>query len=368
MSDVRVCLRAKGIVLLAFTILLPILMRPTPLVYADQWVKYAGNPIVRPTPGAWDQDYTITPRVLFDGKMFRMWYVGGHSGVTAIGYATSLDGISWTKYPEPVLTHGPPGSFDSAHLGLGSVVQINATFFLMWYQGSNHISFMNGAIGLATSYDGITWTKYQGNPVLRPTAIDQLVLASPFVIRLNDTFNMWYTGKSEADPTQTTRILYATSYDGINWIKWPHPVFSPSANPESWDSGAVYTASVFYDGTNFGLWYSGLNLSYVNPRIGFASAPDGATWTRSSTSPLLDLGDPGSWDSAGVEQPCVIIGYGYMLYYDGFSSVGSSIGLARAPQGFSIPEFPVLPAALLLVMTIVCATICLLHRKRSVIS
>jgi len=365
MSDVRVVLRSKGIVLLAFTILFPILMRPSPFVYADQWVKYAGNPILGPTSGAWDQDFTTTPRVLFDGKMFRMWYVGGHSGVTAIGYATSLDGISWTKFPDPVLTHGPPGSFDSSHLGLGSIVQMNESFFLMWYQGSNHISFMNGAVGLATSYDGITWTKYEGNPVLRPSAIDQLVLASPFVVRLNDTFNMWYTGKSESDPTQTTRILYATSYDGINWIKWPHPVFSPSASPEMWDSGAVYSASVFYDGTNFGLWYSGLNLSYVNPRIGFASAPDGATWTRSS-NPLLDLGDPGSWDSAGVEQPCAVIGYGYMLYYDGFSSEGTSIGLARAPQGFSIPEFSVLPAGLLLVM-IVCATICLLHRKPSII-
>ena len=353
--------------LLTFVLLLPILMRPLPLVYAEQWVKYAGNPILTPTPGAWDQDFMTTPRVLFDGKMFRMWYVGSHSGVTAIGYATSLDGVSWTKYPDPVLTHGPPRSFDSAQLGLGSVVQMNATFFLMWYSGSNHISFTNGAVGLAMSYDGITWTKYEGNPVLKPTAIDQLVLASPFVVRLKNTFNMWYTGKSESDPNQTTRILYATSYDGINWIKWPHQVFSPAANSESWDSGAVYSASVFYDGANFGLWYTGLNSSYVDPRIGFASAPDGATWTRSSTNPLLNAGNPGSWDSAGVEEPCAIIGYGYMLYYHGFSSVGGGIGLAQAPQGFSIPEFPVLPAGLLLVMAIF-ATICLLHRKHLIIT
>jgi hypothetical protein len=293
--------------------------------------------------------------------MFRMWYVGGHSGVTAIGYATSLDGLSWTKYPEPVLTHGKPGSFDSAQLGLGSILQENATLFLMWYQGGNHVSFVNGAVGLATSHDGITWTKYDGNPVLRSTSIDQNILASPFVIRLKNTFNMWYTGKSESDPGQITRILYATSYDGINWIKWPQPVFSP-LTPPSWDSGAVYSASVIYDGANFGLWYSGLNQSYGDPRIGFATAPDGATWTRSSTTPLLDLGDPGSWDSKGVEQPCAVIGYGFMLYYDGFSTVGASIGLARPLQGFSIPEFPVQPTGFLLVM-MVCAVMWLLHRK-----
>jgi hypothetical protein len=67
---------------------------------------------------------------------------------------------------------------------------MNATFFLMWYHRSNHISFMNSAVGLPTSCDGITWTKYQDNAVMKPTAIDQLILASPFVIRLNNTFSM----------------------------------------------------------------------------------------------------------------------------------------------------------------------------------
>ena len=345
-------------------IIFSIWVKPS-LVYADQgqWAKYEGNPVLSPTPNSWDSDSTTAPRVLYDGKMFRMWYVGSHSGLTAIGYATSLDGISWTKYPDPVLVHGPPGSFDSSQLGLGSVVQMNATFFLMWYEGSNHISYLNGAVGLATSQNGINWTKYQGNPVLKSTSIDQKVIANPYVLRLKNTFNMWYTGKSASDPSQLTRILYATSFDGINWVKWPSPVLSPSVDPNMWDSGAVYSASVVYDGTNFGIWYSGLNQSYVNPRIGFAMAPDGATWTRPTSNLLLDLGSPGSWDSAGVEQPCVVIGYGYMLYYDGFSAVGASIGLARAPQGFSIPEFSI-PTESLLIGMMVCAAICLLHRKR----
>ena len=355
-------LRSKAILLLAFVFLLPALIQPLPLAHADQqeWSKYSKNPILTPTPGSWDQDFTIAPRVLYDGKMFRMWYLGGHSGSTAIGYATSLDGVSWTKYPTPVLTHGPPGSFDSSQLGLGSVLQKNESFFLMWYGGSNHVSFLNGAIGLATSQDGINWVKYDGNPVLRSTPIDQLVLASPFVVRLNNTYNMWYTGKSQADPSQTTRILYAISYDGIKWTKWPHPVFSPSTVPDTWDSGAVYSASAFYDGKNFGLWYTALNESYQSPRIGFATSPDGATWTRSGL--LLDVGEPGSWDSGGVEQPCMLIGYGYTLYYDGFSSVGGSIGIAWAPQGFSIPEFPTLPAGLFLGV-MVCTAICFVHKR-----
>jgi predicted GH43/DUF377 family glycosyl hydrolase len=292
-----------------------------------------------------------------------MWYVGGKAGVTAIGYAASIDGISWTKYATPVLTQGPSDAWDSSQVGLGSVLQINATFFLMWYQGSNLVSYTNGAVGLATSPNGINWTKYYGNPVLRPTSVDQNDLASPYVIRLNDTFNMWYTGKSAADSSQITKILYASSFDGINWFKWPQAVLSPSAT-KSWDSGSVYSPSVIYDGTNFGIWYTAVNQTYLNPRIGFATGPDGATWTRSPTNPILDLGSPGTWDSSGVEQPSAVIGYGFMLYYDGFSNAGGEIGLARAPQGFSIPEFSQPSVILLLGITTCTAISFIIGKKR----
>ena len=195
-----------------------------------------------------------------------------------------------------------------------------------------------------------------------PTLVDENDLASPYVIGLNDTFNMWYTGKSASDSSQITRILHATSFDGISWFKCPHPVVSPS-DQSAWDSGSVYSPSVIYDGTNFGIWYSGVNQTYLNPRIGFATGPDGATWTKSSTNPILDLGNSGTWDSSGVEQPSAVIGNGYMLYYDGFSNAGGEIGLARAPQGFSIPEFSY-PSVVLLLGIMTCAAIYFVNGKK----
>ena len=102
----------------------------------------------------------------------------------------------------------------------------------------------------------------------------------------------------------------------------------------------------------------------VDPRIGFATSPDGATWSVAPENPILNLGAPGSWDSGGVEQPNVVIGYGYMLYYDGFSNTGGRIGLAMAPQGFSIAEFPV-PATSLLLVAVVLVTVYLISRRRN---
>jgi predicted GH43/DUF377 family glycosyl hydrolase len=324
----------------------------TQSVFGDggQWAKYSGNPVLNPTPSGWDSDFVTTPRVLYIGGTFRMWYVGGHSGTTGIGYANSTDGVTWKKYPTPVLSPGQAGAWDSAQVRLGSVVW-NGTRFLMWYSGSSPVAFPNGAIGLATSLDGIKWTRYSLNPVLKPTAIDQEYMASPFVIWLNSSYNLWYAGRSASDPPASaiTRILFATSFDGVKWNKWPSAVFAPSTNSSAWDSGSVYSPSVIFDGTNFGMWYTGLDQSLLNPKIGFATSPDGATWTRSAFNPILRPGPQGSWDSSGVEQPGITAGYGYMLYYDGFSqNVGIGIGLAQAPQGFTVPEFSASASLLLL--------------------
>jgi predicted GH43/DUF377 family glycosyl hydrolase len=354
-----------AIVLAVF--LLTLLLGLAPAAFAADWIKDSGNPIVTPTPGGWDADFTTTPRALFDGTMFRMWYVGGRSGATGIGYATSPDGITWNKYASPVLLPGPSGAWDSSQVGLGSVVW-NGTRFLMWYSGSSSVAFPNGAVGLATSSNGTSWVKYSGNPVLKPSAIDQKYLSTPFVIAMNISYSMWYTGKNATDPDslQITKILYATSFDGITWNKWPHAVLSPSPNPQAWDSGSVYSPSVIFDGTSFGMWYSGLNQSYVTPRIGFATSPDGATWnTSAAKNPILNSGSQGSWDVAGVEQPSVVVGNGFMLYYDGISaSASTKIGLARSPQGFTISEFPALAPILILGVSIF-AVACLTRRQEN---
>lgn len=342
---------------LIFFMIFSVMIWFPPATYADgaRWIKYSGNPVLSPTSNAWDSDFVNAPRVIFDGTIYRMWYVGGHSGSTDIGYANSTDGITWQKYPTFVLSSGPTSAWDSSKVGLGSVLW-NGTLFLMWYQGSSSVAYPNGAIGLAISPDGISWTKYSGNPVLKPTEVDQKYIATPFVVRLNATYSMWYTAKNATDPSgsEITRILYATSFDGIKWFKWPTTVLSPSSEMNAWDSGSVFSPSVIFDGSNFGMWYTGVNQSQT-AQIGYATSPDGATWTKSSDSPILTTGVSGSWDSGGVMQANVAVGNGFLLYYDGFTNTTTgAIGLAKGPQGFTIAEFPTPLFSLFLAM-IVCA-------------
>ena len=340
--------RSLAVITVGFLIL-AIASFPSSYAAATQWVKYAGNPVLVPTEGGWDSDFVTTPRVIFKDNMYRMWYQGGHSGVNHIGYATSLNGFTWLKHGV-VLSVGNAGDWDMSSISLGSVLW-NGTDYLMWYTGTNGITYPGGAIGFAVSADGLNWVKYSGNPVIIPTELgnDQRYIAAPYVLKLKLTYNMWYTGKSNSSPN-TNKIIYATSFDGIHWSNWPSPVLTPSLDPTAWDSYGVYSPSVIWNGQIFGLWYSGINQTGVAPSIGFSTSPDGGAWTRSANTPILSPGSPDSWDSAGVEQPSVVqAGNNYMMFYDGYNPLqGQRIGLALAPQGFTVPEFPAPTAELLL--------------------
>lgn len=326
------------------------------------WVKFSGNPVLAPTPGSWDGDSLVQPRVIYDGNNYKMWYVGSRQGVRAIGYAESIDGVTWKKHATPVLTTGPQGSWDATEIGLGSV-DWNGTQYLMWYRGVSP-NFVSGAIGLALSNNGTTWVKYSGNPVLRPSTVDLKFIGSPYVLRSSSLYNMWYSARAQDDPStsQIQRILYANSFDGVHWDKFtgsPKVALQPATGADDWDSGSVFSPSVYFDGSNYGMWYSALNQTFLEPRIGFAASKDAITWTRFSGNPVLSPSPSGSWDSAGVENPNVIAGQlGFMLFYDGIGETSTgSIGFAQPPTGFEVPEFNqsllLLGAVMLVVVSLV---------------
>ena len=98
-----------------------------------------------------------------------MWYTGANSiGVHQIGYATSADGIDWQKHPQnPVLKVGAPGCWDSDYVGYPEIIKIGTTYH-MWYAGTDNFNnYPAFRMGYATSSDGINWTKAESdNPVL----------------------------------------------------------------------------------------------------------------------------------------------------------------------------------------------------------
>jgi hypothetical protein len=131
-----------------------------------EWYKYSGNPILKVgTSSSWDKDYVISPIIIYNGSSYLMWYAGRRTNFK-IGLATSKDGIIWTKYSSnPVLSLGPSNSWEGGHVKPGPVIY-DGKIYKMWYRGMNATS-TDWQNGLATSVDGITWIKYPNNPVFK---------------------------------------------------------------------------------------------------------------------------------------------------------------------------------------------------------
>ncbi len=230
------------------------------------WTKYGSNPVLTPgSSGAWDDFGVYAPSVIYDGVVYKMWYRGRNSGgVNRIGYATSTDGIAWTKYGA-VLNLGSPGSWDAVDVTEPTVIKVGSTYH-MWYVGYDGITLR---IGHATSSDGITWIKDVANPVLNLGASgnwDWLDVYGPSIVKVGNEFRLWYSGDTLPSAYQTG---YATSLDGITWTRQQKLISEGPLN--AFDVYSADYPAVIVDGAGYKVWYSGINSSGTY-NIGYATA------------------------------------------------------------------------------------------------
>jgi predicted GH43/DUF377 family glycosyl hydrolase len=351
--------QVKKILLATLVILVTAFAFVTARADANQWVRNPTNPVLSPSEGTWDSWQVLLPSLHYDGSTYHMWYSGRSQDANfRIGYASSSDSVHWTKRAEPVLTPGPTGSWDAATVSHCTVLK-EGSVYMMWYRG---FGLEGGGIGLATSSDGIAWSKHPNNPVMTPSKIDEKGLVYPWVIRVATEFKMWYSCRSATGPL---KICLATSPDGVTWTK-VSAVFAPSTT--GWDAGAPYAPNVLFDGNAYGMWYSGCDKNGDKCQIGFATSKDGKSWTRAKGNPILGPSPPGSWDSYDSvdNQGILQIGNDFKLYYsadetdDKGNILQYRIGLAESPPAFAIPEFgsafSIIMPVLLLTLTLITAS------------
>jgi len=301
--------------------------------------------------GEWDHDFVSIPAVLFDDSTYHMWYCNAvNQNLERVGYATSPDGISWTKYDDPttpnhpyaesdpVLNPGPPGSWDSEGVGGPSVLLIGNTYH-MWYSGG-------GAIGHATSTDGIDWDKDTLNPVLIKGPVgswDYGWVLGPRIVFDGQIYHMWYSAWDGVHGLERVRIGHATApHPDSTWIKDPfNPVLSRGLST-SWDYRRVEAPGVIFDDTTFYMFYSG--GEYWQWRIGYAwtTNPNGPNWTKYSDNPVLEWGPSADWDDYGVAYCAVIfdtVSDVFKMWYSGADALWSNhIGYATAPVVLQVPQ------------------------------
>ncbi|MGD8441166.1 MAG: hypothetical protein PVG53_11555, partial [Holophagae bacterium] len=193
-------------------------------------------------PGTWAPGGPGNGIVAMVGETYHMWFTGtdeGNYNGIGIGHATSPDGVEWTMdSANPVLPVGPDGEWDD-HYVVGGAVIHDGTTFHMWYTGTSG-SYQPEYVGYATSQNGSTWTKYASNPVIEPGppgSWDRQWLNATAVITDGETYKMWYTGSSGS--VEDSKIGYAESPDGLAWTKHPDPVLESGEYPGAWEVGVL---------------------------------------------------------------------------------------------------------------------------------
>jgi hypothetical protein len=144
-----------------------------PVVLATDRGRQSGGIVAH---GGGDAPYNYAPSILLEGGKHRMWWCS-QLGAAAPGgddvlYAESASADGPFAAPDgnpsvPVLS-GSTAGFDAMHTCDPSVIKVDGTYYL-YYTGAERDNHANGsAIGVATSKDGLTWTR-AGRAIVVPS-------------------------------------------------------------------------------------------------------------------------------------------------------------------------------------------------------
>lgn len=223
------------------------------------WTPAAdGAAVFTPSESGWDSSGVSQPTVIYDeaAGRFQMWYLSltdtSDPYSFAFGYATSEDGINWTREgSQPVVMSGAPGAWDEERIDGPDVIKVDGTYFIYYAATSLQPDFRR-RIGCQTSENGVDWSPC-GSPVISPmpelAAFEGPETEQPNLVYHDGLWLMAYTGYL-GPQGENFRIGLAASYDGRNWERlFDHPVIDWIANDDSTSAPIIY-----FDAENGSLW------------------------------------------------------------------------------------------------------------------
>jgi predicted GH43/DUF377 family glycosyl hydrolase len=152
------------------------------------------------------------------------------------------------------------------------------------------------------------WIEYENNPIIEyKDIISNLLWNDPSVIKEDGIYKMWLSGGDPIAEHIVVKIYYGTSNDGINWYIDPNSVFEASEG--MWDSESVETPSVIKVGDTYHLYYTGYSTHYLLAEysIGHATSKDGINWIKDPNNPVISPHtNPLEWGFNTVAEPAII--------------------------------------------------------------
>ncbi len=185
-----------------------------------KWIRVQSDPILSPQGKRFESAGVFNPAVIKVGNQTIMLYrAQDKKGTSRIGYASSDDGIHFTRRAKPVLSPRAPyergGGVEDPR-----VVEISGRYWLT-YTGYNNVDGIgpdkkDAQLCLATSTDLIHWKRqgvimpaYKGNWNVGWTKSGAILNE-----RIQDKYWMYYLGDAK---NQSSQMGLATSDDLLNW-------------------------------------------------------------------------------------------------------------------------------------------------------
>jgi predicted GH43/DUF377 family glycosyl hydrolase len=270
----------------------------------------------------------LNPSVVKRQGVYYNLYSGFDGKTWHTGLATSSDGLTWTRQGK-VLSPAPNSWEGDDYIAANGSVLVAGSEFLYWYQGGRLPS-----IGLARSTDARRWTKLP-HPVLHPGprgSWDERGVADPYVIRVGDFYYMFYLGQDRA---RRQRLGVARSTDGVHWQKLrSNPVLALGA-AGAFDENGLGEPAVWVSGDRYWMLYTGRDRKEYR-RIGLAWSTDGVRWERLPAGSVFTGGE--SWNSRVVCDPTVILESGRIRVWFGGGDVASAAERLDGQIGFATLE------------------------------
>ena len=282
------------------------------------FVKYENNPVF----GNEETGTTFDAYVWKDGGRYRMDFSQRRKKACAVTF--SDDGVHWS---EPVVTLGAdPSTGWEDDINRNCVLKIDG-IYKMWYTGQAR---GHSYIGYAESMDGMSFERKCAEPIIIPELPwENASVMNPCVLYEDGKYRMWYSAGETYEPNV---LCYAESADGINWRKSRiNPIFVCDKKNvyERERIGGCHILKV--DGMGYVMFYIGYEDIHT-ARICVARSDNGITqFVRSPLNPIISP-EAGKWDSAACYKPTVYYNSEedkWMLWYNGRTGEKEYIGYAE---------------------------------------
>ncbi|MFH1568882.1 MAG: family 43 glycosylhydrolase [Gemmatimonadota bacterium] len=170
------------------------------------------------------------------------------------------------------------------------------------------------------------------------------------VIRVGDTWYVWYSRTTHGPDGYSATVWCATSPDGRAWTERGEAL---GRGPRrAFDEHAVFTPTILVAGSRYYLFYTAVPEPFTNDGggpggtrtaigVALSASPEGP-WSRVGAEPVLrPSDDPEAFDSHRVDDGCLVVRQGqYWLYYKG-RQMGRTPGQTR--MGLARADSPVGP-------------------------